>query len=253
MNISKAILGTGLVVMLGVAGGLIGSTFIAAGAYTKRGELTQRKEQTLRVTGSARKRIRSDRAIWRVVIMGKNANLQEAYRILQAGVDKVKKFLDTRGFPEVEVKIGSIDTTTYYIKDEKGRDTRKVDEYHLSRGFTITSTRLEEISSASAEVTELLSEGVLVVSSAPDFIYTKIADLKVEIIGEASKDARARAEKIVTNAGCRLGEVRSARMGVLQITRPDSTEVSDYGIYDTSTIEKDATAVVGLTITIESN
>jgi hypothetical protein len=66
----------------------------------------------------------------------------------------------------------------------------------------------------------------------------------------ASADARARAEKIAHSTGCKLGVLRDAQMGVLQVTRPDSTETSDYGMYDTSTIEKDVQAVVTATFRI---
>ena len=66
----------------------------------------------------------------------------------------------------------------------------------------------------------------------------------------ASADARLRADNIASATGAALGELRDARMGVLQITRPLSTEVSSWGIYDTDTIEKDVRAVVTATFGI---
>jgi uncharacterized protein len=111
---------------------------------------------------------------------------------------------------------------------------------------------LDVVAGAAAEVTELIKDNVLVVSAAPEYHYTKLSDLKIQMIGEASKDARARAEQIALNAGCALTEVRNARMGVLQITTPNSTEVSDSGINDTSTIDKDVMSVVSLTIGLET-
>ncbi|HRI54143.1 MAG TPA: SIMPL domain-containing protein, partial [Pseudomonadota bacterium] len=72
-----------------------------------------------------------------------------------------------------------------------------------------------------------------------------------QILGEATKDARTRADEIAANSGCSIGEVRQAQMGVIQITQPDSTEVSGYGRYDTSTIDKDVSVVVSLTLGIE--
>lgn len=93
--------------------------------------------------------------------------------------------------------------------------------------------------------------GIQVVSELPEYYYTQIAALKIDLIGEASKDARTRAEKIANHAGCRLSEVRNARMGVLPITRPNSTETSSQGIHDTSTIDKDVTSIVTLTLVVE--
>jgi hypothetical protein len=71
------------------------------------------------------------------------------------------------------------------------------------------------------------------------------------MLSEATADARQRAEQILKSAGSRLGPVRSVRTGVFQITRPHSTEVSDYGMYDTSTIEKDITAVLTLSFAVQ--
>jgi len=73
----------------------------------------------------------------------------------------------------------------------------------------------------------------------------------IKLLGEASQDARKRADEIVKNAGGSVGEVRSAQMGVLQITEPNSTEVSGTGRYDTSTIEKDISAVVTVTFGVQ--
>ncbi|HEY0050262.1 MAG TPA: SIMPL domain-containing protein, partial [Pyrinomonadaceae bacterium] len=70
--------------------------------------------------------------------------------------------------------------------------------------------------------------------------------MKIEMLGEAAKDAKTRAERIADSTGNQIGAVRSARMGVMQITAADSTEVSDAGISDSTTIDKDVTAVVNI-------
>jgi hypothetical protein len=72
-----------------------------------------------------------------------------------------------------------------------------------------------------------------------------------EMVAEATKDALARAEAIASSTGNRVGTVRSAQTGVFQITSRNSTDVSDYGIYDTSSLEKDITAVVSVKLGME--
>jgi hypothetical protein len=71
------------------------------------------------------------------------------------------------------------------------------------------------------------------------------------MLGEAAKDAKTRAEQIAASTGNSIGTVRSARMGVMQITAADSTDVSDSGISDTSAIDKDMTAVVNISFAVE--
>ena len=252
INWVRLVLGASAVLAIGAAGGLIGSSALAARAYQDRAVQDQKRRQELSVTGSARQRIKSDLGVWRVRAYGRGRDLKTAYQNLKETCDRVQKFLDTRQFKQAEIALSAVDTTTHYMKDKDGRETREVAEYSLDREFTVTSAQLPTVTSAAAEVTELLQEGLHVVSMAPAYYYTRMAELKMEALGEASKNARLRAELIACNSGCRVGEVRQASVGVLQITRPHSTDVSSSGIYDTTTVGKDVNAVVHLTFTIQS-
>jgi hypothetical protein len=86
---------------------------------------------------------------------------------------------------------------------------------------------------------------------APNYFYTKLDELKIEMLATATENAKQRAENMAKASGNRIGFMRSARMGVFQITSPNSTDVSDSGINDTSSIEKKVTAVVSVTFSIE--
>jgi uncharacterized protein len=86
---------------------------------------------------------------------------------------------------------------------------------------------------------------------APEYHYTKLGDLKIEMLAEAAKDAKVRAQQIAQSTGSSIGSVRTARMGVLQITPADSNDVSDSGVNDTSSLDKDITAVVNVGFAID--
>ncbi|MCY3021445.1 MAG: SIMPL domain-containing protein [Planctomycetota bacterium] len=235
-----------VVLAVGAAGGLVTSTLVASRAYRQRYEETQKGQQALAVTGSARRRIVSDLAVWRITVRGEGTDLKAAYNVLQEGFDRVKAFLEAQKFTADENSVGPINTTAHYARTAKGQETCKVEQYSLERTFCVTSPRLTVVTTAAAEVTELIKDGVQVVSAAPEYHYTKLGELKVEMLGEASRDARTRAEQIASNAGCMVTQLRDARMGVMQITRPYSTEVSNSGLNDSTSIEKDVTAVVAL-------
>ncbi len=241
-----------MVVAIAAFASFITSTVVAARAYVERGAQVTREEQTIVVKGSTRKRIRSDRAVWRIRVDGEAKDLKEAFSILDGGIGRVRAFVEKRGFKPEEIGLGAIDTTTHYVRDKKGEPTRQVESYVLDRTFFVTTGDVERVNRAAGEVTQLIEEGVRVASCAPEYHYMGLADLKIELMSAASADARARAEKIAQATGCRVAEVRSARMGVLQITQPFSTEVSDYGIHDTATIDKDVQAVVTVTFRIEA-
>jgi hypothetical protein len=125
-----------------------------------------------------------------------------------------------------------------------GTQTNKIDYYDLSQTVTIRSNEIDKITEISRKATELLNEGVAFQSEAPQYLYTKLADIKVTMLAEATKDARKRAEMIAECAGSKLGGLKYADMGVMQITPLYSNEVSDYGVNDTYSLEKEITAVV---------
>ena len=87
--------------------------------------------------------------------------------------------------------------------------------------------------------------------SQPEYYYTKLADLKIEIQAAAAKDAMTRGQKIAEATSRKLGTLTNARMGVLQITPKNSNMISDYGMNDVSSIEKELTAVVNASFEIE--
>jgi len=241
-----------LVVSISAASALIICTSVVANTYKARLDNPKKMEQSLAVTGSARKRIRSDLGVWTISVSGSGDDTKAAYAAMKKAMDRVQKFLDDHKFSPAEVSLGAISSESKKKLDRFGRDTADVSGYKLTRSCTVTSPQVTAVSGAAAEVTELIQEELDIQSGTPEYYYTKIGDLKIEMIGEASRDARMRADQIVEHAGCGIGEVRNARMGVLQITRPESTDVSPGGIYDTSTIDKDVTAVVSLTFGIQN-
>jgi hypothetical protein len=241
------------VVALAVAASFVTSTYIAADAYQGRNKFDHRQNQTITVKGSTRRRVRSDRAVWTIVVKGEGENLQSAFEVLDSGVERVNEFLASNGFPSDQVGLGAISTTTQYARDAKGNPTDEVTGFRLERRFGVTTSDVNLVARAAGKVTQLLKEGVFVISQSPEYTYTKLAPLKIDLMAAASSDARSRAEKIASSTKCNLGELRDASMGVLQITAPDSTEVSSYGMYDTYTIDKDVRAVVTATFGIEAS
>jgi len=115
----------------------------------------------------------------------------------------------------------------------------------------INSNEVEKISKIAREATELINQGILIESMPPEYYYTQIGGLKIEMLAEAAKDAKTRAEQIANSTGSKIGSVRSARMGVLQITPAGSNDVSDSGMNDTSSIDKDITAVVNIGFAVD--
>lgn len=206
---------------------------------------------TITVTGSASKEIRSDLAEWSIDYVAEAPTLTDAYAKLQVNSNKVKAYLVSKGISADKLKFSSIGTTTIYVHNDKGVQTDQVAKYKLSQDVSVESNEVDKIDQLSREATELINQGVEVNSRSPQFLYTKISELKIEMIGLASKDAKVRAEQIASSTNNKIGEVRSSKMGVIQINSKNSTDVSDYGVNDVSSLEKTITAVVSMSFSIE--
>ncbi len=227
--------------------GLIVSSMILGWAYTG----SKKGDDTITVTGSARKRIKSDLVVWKAGVSTQSGQLTDAYRQLSDYIPRIRKYLVEKGIPEGQITASSIATTTLKKTDAMGRETSEITGYSLKQEVSVTSTDVDKIAQIAREATELINQGILLESSSPQFHYTKLGDLKIEMLGEAAKDAKTRADKIAESTSSSIGTIRSARMGVMQITAPESTEVSDYGVNDTSSIEKDVTAVVNISFAVD--
>lgn len=236
-----------LVVGIILSLGLIIAAFILSGTW----RYVSRSNVTITVTGSSQKDIRSDYAIWSGSFSAESRVLSEAYSSIKQQSEKVKSYLIGKGIPVDKIKLSSVRTTTQYVLNDKGYSTDQVSGYRLYMDVTVESENVDMIDKLSTEASELINQGIDFNSNPPEFLYTKIADLKVEMIGLASEDAKIRAEQIAKSTGNEIGEVRSSRMGVIQINAKNSTDVSDYGINDTSSLEKTIRAVVSVSFTIK--
>ena len=223
------------------------SAWIAASAVKS----VKRAGNTITVTGSARRPIRSDYIVWRGTVTVQNANLAQGYQDLKKYVDRVQAFLKTHRVPDSSLTYGAIESYAIPEVMEYGRETGRILAHRLSQSFEVRSSQVDSIASLSRATGELVQEGIPLQSMQPEYLFTRLSEMRIDMLSEATEDAKLRAGKIAESAGSRIGAVRSARMGVFQLTPRFSTAVSDYGIYDTSSLEKDLTAVVSVSFAVE--
>jgi hypothetical protein len=226
---------------------LVLSSIVGAWAYTH----AKNGDQVITVTGSARKRIKSDLVVWRAGVSYQAPQLSEAYKALSDNVPKVKQYLISKGVAENQITISSISSTTMHAKNSDGEETGEITGYSLRQELMVRSNDVDKIDKLAREATELINQGILLESNPPEYLYTKLGDLKIEMLAEAAKDAKVRAQQIASSTGSSIGSVRTARMGVMQITPADSNDVSDSGMNDTSSLEKDITAVVNVGFAVD--
>ena len=238
------------IIILGIciAVATIASSVILSGGFLKVMKFTR---EQINVTGSATKEIKSDYIVWKGEFSRREADLKTAYKSLKDDLDKVKSYLVLKGVSEKETIISQVATETVYKKNEKGNDTNDIQGYRLKQNVEIRSNDVDKIDKVSRESTELIDQGIQFTSPAPEYFYTKLDELKVEMLAKATENAKQRAESMAKSTGNRIGFMRSARMGVFQITPITSTDVSDYGENDTTSLDKKVMAVVTVSFAIE--
>jgi len=234
----------GLLAGLFLAAGLFFSAMLVSHAWLKISEL-----QTVSVTGSARKTVRSNLIIWRASFSVEATTLLEAQKILKDHRRRVEDFLSHQAV--TNALLSSIAIQELRGKADQGDVAQKTLGYRLAQTVEIRSTDVENTMRLDQLCTAVLEQGVAFVPSAPDFIYTNAGDLKIEMLAEATKDARARADQIARQGGRQIRELRSAKMGVFQITPLYSRETSWDGVNDTTALEKSVTSAVNAQFSIQ--
>jgi len=231
---------------------ILGLALVAAAALlavTWRGNV--KVAQTINVTGSAKQEIVSDFGMFRCSVRAEAPTAEAAYRQLLAARPRLLDFFATRGFPADQVRTFPMSNYAMPELTENGRETGRVLKYVYNQRFETQSSDVKAVEALSLAVGSLIEQGIYVEPEMPEYHYSKLAELKIEVQALAARDAAVRARKVAEASGARLGVIRSAKMGVLQITPRHSNMVSDYGINDLSSIEKEITAVVQAQFSIE--
>jgi len=237
------------IVVLGIciALGTIISTVILSEGLIK---FKKASAEVINVTGSAEKKITSDYIVWTAEFSVREPQMKDAFAKVKKDIGKVKDYLISRGIKEEEIIIPQVTTEVIYKKNDKGNATNEIEAYTLDQGIEVRSYDVQKITVVSRESTELIDQDIQFLSHAPQYFYTKLAELKLEMLAAASADAKKRAGQIASSTGNKIGRIRSANMGVFQITPVNSTEVSAWGENDTTSLEKKVFAVVHADFTI---
>ncbi|PIQ88222.1 MAG: SIMPL domain-containing protein [Candidatus Omnitrophica bacterium CG11_big_fil_rev_8_21_14_0_20_42_13] len=206
--------------------------------------------EVIDVTGSAEKKIVSDYIVWESAFTVRNPVLKTAYAELREDLGKVKAYFLGQGIKEDELIVNQATTQTLYEKTEEGHDTNEVVGYKVAQSIEVRSFDVKKVMDISRKSTELLDQDVQFISGVPEYFYTKLAELKVEMLAMATENAKERAKSMAASTGNKIGLMRSAKMGIFQITPVNSYDVSWYGNNDTSSYEKKVMAVVNVTFAI---
>lgn len=223
-----------------VAAAIIVAVIIAGAAYKYRFHATE----TIVVTGLAEKEFTSDQIVWTGSFSRTGFDLKSAYASLKADEAEIKRYINSKGIPDSNLVFSSVDIQKNYSNDydEGGRmKTAVFNGYTLMERITVDAKDITGVEKLSREITELLEKGIELNSSAPSYYYSKLNELKIDLLAKAATDAKLRAETIAKNSDSDLGNLKKANMGIFQITGKNSNEDYSYGgAFNTVAKEKKA-------------
>jgi uncharacterized protein len=235
----------GLLAGLALSAGLCFASVTFTRAWTRISE-----DQVINVTGSARKDVRSDLGIWRASFSSDATTLADAHAQSQADLARVETFLRAAGQHDYVIRPVQVSDLFERIKTEQGEVSRRTG-YRIRQNIEVRSADVDALPKLASEAARLLEQGVTLASEGMEFIYTKAGEAKIEMMGDAAKDARTRAEQIASQGGRAIKELRNARMGVVQINPLYSSATSWEGNNDTSSMEKTITTTVTATFSLQ--
>lgn len=255
MNESKTKVIGNIIVALILSIAVITSCFVGVNGLAE----FKRKKYDINIKGYTKQQILSDWIVWTGYYDVEADNLKDGYTLLEADKEKVNSYLTAKGFKEEDLIYSAISISEKYSLNEWGGYTNEVIGHKLAQTVTISSDNIDKVTELSRNATELLNDGVQFQSQAPEYHYTKLEDLKVSMLAEATQDATKRAELIAVNAGSQLGELTHAKLSSIQVTPlysvpNDYFDWYGYGSYvdnDTVSLEKEVTVSVNCTFEVK--
>ncbi len=203
------------------------------------------------VTGSTTRDFDSDLIVWRGNFSRTAPTTQEAYAQLKNDADIIRQYMQAKNVQDDELVFSSVNIMpnyTYEYFDNGNLKDSYLASYTLQQSITIQSPNVDNIEEISRDITQLIDSGVDFMSEAPEYYYTKLDDLKLEMIADATDNAKQRAELMAENSGGEIGKLLNATLGVFQITAQNSAtdEFSAGGVLNTSSRAKTAQVTVKL-------
>ncbi len=222
------------------------SAYLLSYAWIK----THRPKNSIAVTGLAQKDFISDLIVWTARVSRFSKDLKDANKLLNNDIEQIKKFMNSNGIKEDEYHFTPIQINREYHRKFNENGVQIAEEFSgftVSQNLVLESKSITIVEKMISKIGEIINEGIEFDVTQPDYFYTKLSDLKIKLLEDATKDARLRAETIAGNAGSSIGALKNASMGVFQITAQNSNESYDWGgSFNTKSKSKTASITVKL-------
>ena len=207
---------TGLAIMTGL---IVMGMFIMKGLRS-----IADRDQYVTVKGLAEREVLADKVVWPLPFKCVSNDMQQLYNEIEKNNNIVVGFLKDGGITEDEINI-SAPAVTDRLAQSYVPDNIKF-RYQAEAVITVTSSQVEKVIDLMKKQVNLMKQGVIISNEYNyniSFEYTSLNYIKPEMVEEATRNARAVAQKFAEDSDSNLGKIRQATQGQFSISSDETT------------------------------
>jgi uncharacterized protein len=200
----------------------------ALGAQIKATRLSDRY---VAVKGLIERTVKSDLAIWPLSYKEAGDDLSLVYAKTEASKKTLLQFLDQQGIQSSEIELGVVRVVDTQA-NEFGGNNRAPYRYIVEQQITVRTSRVGQVAAAAQKTMQLLQKGIVLTSNPAQgltYKFTGLNSIKPDMITEATRNARAAANRFALDSGSKVGSIRQANQGVFSILPADQASESGEG------------------------
>lgn len=215
-----------------IAGGMV-LGLIGAGCMVAKGLTDMRQaDRFVTVKGLVEREMKADLGVWSLPLRMAGNELADVQAQLDATQGKLRDILKSKSFRDDEIEAGSLRIVDRKAQEYSNFEDQKQFRYILTSTLVLRTAEVDKLHALSQGLQELAKAGVVLAAdsgctSQPSYSFTKLNELKPEMLAEATKNARASAQQFANDAASRVGNIRQASQGVFSITGRDEIQASD--------------------------
>lgn len=207
------------------AGLFIGIGILLGGMQINKGiSKFQDSQRIISVKGLSEREVPADKVIWPIVYKEVSNDLIALYDRIEKNNEKVLNFLIKNGINESEIAVSAPDILDFQTERYVSQDIKY--RYNATSVITVSGNRVDKIRALTPKITDLIKEGIAISANRQyenpiRFEFTKLNEIKPEMIEDATKNARISAEKFAKDSQSKLGKIKTANQGQFSISDRD--------------------------------
>jgi len=214
---------------------------------------TRLSDRYVTVKGLVEKQVKSDLAIWPIRFKAAGNELAALHARADADRQIVQEFLTQQGMQSTEIELGVLRVVDTQAREYGGAD-RSPYRYIVEQRVTVRTPRVDQAAAAAQKTALLLQKGIILEGGPGEGVtykFTGLNSIKPDMITEATRNARAAADRFAADSGSNVGSIRMANQGVFSIVDADSGGQPDDGAYGYSGGDSSIVKTVRVVTTVQ--